>query len=116
MAKMKFVFIVQLLALGTVGCSILNPPVTRQMQLHLQDIIVIGDSGTIYELPEEPIRVIIQGPVDVVGDTNTLQAKLDLSGLSIGAHDVELIFDLPSSISVVNSPVELHIVISEESG
>jgi len=115
MASVKFVLIIVLLALGTVGCSFMDPQVARITQLHKEDIIVISDAGIIYELPSEPIRVGIQGPVDVIGDINNLQAKLDLSGLSPGEHDVELVFDLPSNVSVVDSPMKLHIIIHEDS-
>ena len=94
--------------------NVTHPIVSRQLMLPMQNVTVIRDnSDLIYELPTEPIMLMIQSRSADYISSDSLRAELDLSGLSSGTHDVELRFDLPRNISVRNSPVILRVVINQ---
>jgi len=90
---------------------------SKNLSLSTSNIYLInGDVNLDILLPSDPIPVTIRGPANAVSKiTNSnLTAELDLSGLSAGIHDVNLHFDLHSSVSIVNKPVKVRVVISEE--
>jgi len=94
--------------------NVAHPTITRQLILPMQNVNVIRDNADlIYELPTEPIMLMIQSRSADYITSDSLSAELDLSGLSFGTHDVELRFDLPRNTSVRNSPVILRVVINQ---
>jgi YbbR domain-containing protein len=89
--------------------------ITRELYMPLEAIIISGTTRE-YSFPEaEPVRILLRGRASVLRDLSVsdINARLDLTGLGAGTHNVPLHLSLPQGVSLT-APATVDITIAPE--